>query len=171
MRNPVASASSSARRSGPFVLGPSGSPTPSRVVSGHLGDDHSRRSRLSQGTECSRQPTPGSRLQGNLARAHEEIPRLKRPSTRNSLKPEDRQPQLSSLTDQQNTKSAAENAVPTRRRITCVLQSSYLPRSMKHLVLATAPYGKGRGVDGGPTHVEEPRSALAEALVRCKGSS
>ena len=32
------------------------------------------------------------RLQGNLARAHEEIPRLKRPSTRNSLKPEDRQP-------------------------------------------------------------------------------
>lgn len=52
-----------------------------------------RRSRLPQGTECSRQPTPGSvRLQGNLARAHEEIPRLKRPSTRNSLKPEDRQP-------------------------------------------------------------------------------
>lgn len=37
---------------------------------------------------------------------------------------------------------------------------------MKHLVLATAPYGKGRGVDGGPTHVEDPRSALAEALVR-----
>ena len=37
---------------------------------------------------------------------------------------------------------------------------------MKHLVLATAPYGKGRGVDGGPTHVEEPRSALAEALMR-----
>ena len=43
----------------------------------------------------------GSRLQGNLARAHEEIPRPKRPSTRSSLKPEDRQPQLSSLTDQQ----------------------------------------------------------------------
>lgn len=37
---------------------------------------------------------------------------------------------------------------------------------MKHLVLVTAPYGKGRGVDGGPAHVEEPRSALAEALVR-----
>lgn len=37
-------------------------------------------------------PTPGSRLQSNLARAHEEIPRLKRPSTRNSLKPKDRQP-------------------------------------------------------------------------------
>lgn len=93
VRSPVASASSSARRSGPFVLGPSGSPTPSRVVSGHLGGDHSRRSRLPQGTECSRQPTPGSvRLQGNLARAHEEIPRLKRPNTRNSLKPEDRQP-------------------------------------------------------------------------------
>ena len=51
-----------------------------------------RRSRLPQGTECGRQPTPGSWLQGNLARAHEEIPRLKRPSTRNSLKPEDRQP-------------------------------------------------------------------------------
>lgn len=35
-------------------------------------------------------PTSGSvRLQGNLARAHEEIPCLKRPSTRNSLKPED----------------------------------------------------------------------------------
>ena len=32
------------------------------------------------------------RLQGNLARAHEENPRLTRPSTRNSLKPEDRQP-------------------------------------------------------------------------------
>lgn len=116
VRSPVASASSSARRSGPFVLGPSGSPTPSRVVSGHLGDDHSHRSRLQQGTECSRQPTPGSQLQGNLARAHEEIPCLKRPSTRNSLKPEDRQPQLSSLTDQQNSKSAAESAVPTRRQ-------------------------------------------------------
>lgn len=52
-----------------------------------------RRSWLPQGTECSRQPTPGSvRLQGNLARAHEEIPRPKRPSTRSSLKPEDRQP-------------------------------------------------------------------------------
>lgn len=103
VRGPVASASSSAHRSGPFVLGPSGSPTPSRVVSGHLGGDHSRRRRLPQGTECSRQPTPGSvRLQGNLARVHEEIPRPKRPSTRNSLKPEDRQPQLSSLTDQQN---------------------------------------------------------------------
>lgn len=38
-------------------------------------------------------PTPGSvGLQGNLARAHEEIPRPKRPSARNSLKPEDRQP-------------------------------------------------------------------------------
>ena len=92
VRSPVASASSSARRSGPFVLGPSGSPTPSHVVSGHLGGDHSRRSRLPQGTECSRQPAAGSRLQGNLARAHEEIPRLNRPNTRNSLKPEDRQP-------------------------------------------------------------------------------
>lgn len=51
------------------------------------------RSRLPQGTECSWQPTPAScQLQGNLARAYEEILRLKRPGTRNSLKPEDRQP-------------------------------------------------------------------------------
>ena len=87
VRGPVASVSSSARRSGPFVLGSSGSPTPSHVVSGHLGGDHSRRSRLPQGTECSWQPTPVScQLQGSLARAHEKIPRLKRPSTCNSLK-------------------------------------------------------------------------------------